>query len=297
MKRLTAAAVIAVCLGAAGPVLAQSSAPQTEEDRVVAIVGGDKIHMSDVMMLHSQLPQQYQQIPMAMLFPQLVDRLINQKLFAAAAVSEGLDKDPEFQRRMAFIRDSLLQESLLASRIEAELTDERLHADYDKMIAAMPPVEEVHARHILLDTEEEAKAVIAEIAAGADFAEVAKAKSTGPSGPKGGDLSFFKRDQMVKPFADAAFAMQPGEVSKEPVHTQFGWHVIKVEERRTSAPPTYEASVEELRNKGAQQIVTVLIEKLRGATEVKTFGMTDEDAAQQGDAKAMPEGEADKKAE
>lgn len=295
MKRLTAAAVIAACLGATGPVLAQSSDSQAGEDRVVAIVGGDKIRMSDVEQLHNQLPQQYRQIPMAMLFPQLVDRLVNQKLFAAAAVAEGLDKDEEFLGRMAFIRESLLQESFVASRIEAEMTEERLRADYDKMIAEMPPAEEVRARHILLETEDEAKAVIAEVAGGADFAETAKAKSTGPSGPNGGDLNFFKRDQMVKPFADAAFAMQPGEVSKEPVQTQFGWHVIKVEERRTSAPPTFEESVESLRTKGAQQIVAALIERLRGEAEVQTFDIEGKGGTT--DAEAKPESEEGKKTE
>jgi peptidyl-prolyl cis-trans isomerase C len=275
-----------------GPVLAQSGGTQGEEDRVVATVGGDELYMSDVVRLHSQLPQQYQQIPMAMLFPQLVDRLVNQKLFAAAAMADGLDQDEEFQDRMAFIRESLLQEAFVASRIEAEMTEERLRADYEKMIAETPPAEEVRARHILLESEEDAKAVIAEIAAGADFAETAKAKSTGPSGPNGGDLSFFKREQMVKPFADAAFAMQPGEVSKEPVQTQFGWHVIKVEERRAGEPPSFEESVEELRNKGAQQIVAALIEKLRDDADVQTFSLEDD-----GDAEAMPEGDEEKKAE
>jgi peptidyl-prolyl cis-trans isomerase C len=207
-------------------------------------------------------------------------------------VAEGLDQDEEFQDRMAFIRESLLQEAYVANRIESEMTDERLRADYEKMIAESPPAEEVRARHILLESEADAKAVIAEIAGGADFAETAKAKSTGPSGPNGGDLSFFKREQMVKPFADAAFAMQPGEVSKEPVQTQFGWHVIKVEERRTSEPPSFEESVEELRNQGAQQIVAALIEQLRGETAVQTFGMEDEE-----DTEAMPEGDEEKKAE
>jgi peptidyl-prolyl cis-trans isomerase C len=230
---------------------------------------------------------------MAMLFPQLVDRLVNQKLFATAAIAEGLDKEEEFQRRMTFIRDSLLQESFVASRIEAELTEERLRADYDKMVAETPPAEEVRARHILLETEEQAKAVIVEIAGGADFAETAKAKSTGPSGPNGGDLSFFKHEQMVKPFADAAFAMQPGEVSKDPVQTQFGWHVIKVEERRTSAPPTFEESAEELRNQGAQQIVTALIERLRGETEVQTFTITGDDETEEGGAEPKNDGSSD----
>ncbi len=271
MKRMAAVAVLAACLGTAGPVFAQSSDAKPEEDKVVAIVGGEELRMSQVVMLHNQLPQQYRQIPLPMLFPQLVNQLVDRKLLADAAAKNGIEENEEYRQRMAFLREALLQETYIANLIETQITEERLKADYEKMIAEMPPVEEVRARHILVKEEEDAKAIIKEIEAGADFAETAKAKSTGPSGPNGGDLNFFKREQMVKPFADAAFAMKPGDVSKQPVKTQFGWHIIKVEERREGTPPSFAESVDELRTKGARQIVTAMLEKLRGSTEVQTF--------------------------
>jgi peptidyl-prolyl cis-trans isomerase C len=122
-----------------------------------------------------------------------------------------------------------------------------IKARYDKEVAATPPEEEISARHILVETEEEAKALITELDAGKDFAELAKEKSTGPSAGQGGDLGFFTKGRMVPEFEAAAFEITPGEYGKEPVKTQFGWHVIKVEERRETAPPAFEEVADQVR--------------------------------------------------
>jgi peptidyl-prolyl cis-trans isomerase C len=125
----------------------------------------------------------------------------------------------------------------------------------------------------LLETEEDAKAVIAELKGGADFAETAKAKSTGPSADNGGDLGFFTKGRMVPEFSEAAFAMKVGEVSSTPVQTQFGWHVIKVDDRRQAPPPSFEESVDQLRDEGARQIIAAELVSLREGLEIKTFNL------------------------
>ena len=136
---------------------------------------------------------------------------------------------------------------------------------------ANPAASEVHARHILLETEEKAREVLAEVQGGKEFAAAAQEYSTGPSGPNGGDLGFFTADQMVKPFADAAFAMKPGEVSAEPVKTDFGWHVIKVEDRREQAQPGLEEMKEQLSQEATQEIAAEMMAGLREGAEIVTF--------------------------
>jgi peptidyl-prolyl cis-trans isomerase C len=277
MKR-SALMALPLLLGlAATPALAQDKAQDKEsaaaEDPVVAIVGGEELHASEIVLMHQSLPAQYRQLPMEMIYPQLVQRLVDRKLLAKAALDAGVDQDADYKRRAAYVTESLLQEIYVLHKIEATLTDERLRADYAKMIADLPREDEVKARHILLETEEDAKAVIAELKGGADFAETAKAKSTGPSADNGGDLGFFTKGRMVPEFSEAAFAMKVGEVSSTPVQTQFGWHVIKVDDRRQAPPPSFEESVDQLRDEGARQIIAAELVSLREGLEIKTFNL------------------------
>src|SRR5690606_13747347 len=132
-------------------------------------------------------------------------------------------------------------------KIDAALSDEEMQKAYQQHLAESPAGEEVKARHILLDSEEDAKAVIEELNKGGDFQQLARDRSTGPSAPQGGDLGWFSKDQMVEPFSDAAFQMRPGDYSKAPVKTQFGWHVILVEDRREKPAPSFEEVEAELR--------------------------------------------------
>ena len=174
---------------------------------------------------------------------------------------------------MAWVEESLLQEAYLDRHIGEALNEERLRDAYDRMIAAREREEEVHARHILVETEDEAKEVVAALARGADFAATAKERSIGPTASSGGDLGFFTKGNMVPEFAEAAFAMRRGEISKEPVQTQYGWHVIMIEDRREAPPPSYEESVDSLSEQETRVVVGELLERLKSGVEVQRFSI------------------------
>jgi peptidyl-prolyl cis-trans isomerase C len=270
-RKILMAAALVLALGSQDPARAQTAAADAPGDQVVGIVDGDEIRKFEVEMLYQGLPQQFRQLPRQVLYAQLLDRLVQRKLAARAARQAGLNDDVEVKRRMAFLGDAVLQERFLLLRIRATLTDARLRAAYEKMTAGLPAGEEVRASHILMKTEEAAKAVIAELAAGADFAATAKARSTGPSASNGGDLGFFGKDQMVKEFAAAAFALETGAITQTPVKTQFGWHVIKLEERRQAPPPSFEESLDKLRDAEARLVVDELNMTLRENADIKLF--------------------------
>ena len=278
MKTLFAATAAALLLAAtaSSPVMAEDAAKKPAKsaeqvDDVIATVNGVPVYNSEVAMLYQSLPDNYKRMPMQMLFPQLVDAIIDRKIVANIAEKEGLLKDERVKKRLTFTRDSILQDMYIGKYINDTLTEDKLRKIYEEESAKHEPEDEVHARHILLKTEEEAKAVIEELGKGGDFVELAKTKSTGPSGPRGGDLGFFEKKTMVPEFAAAAFAMKPGEHSKEPVKTEFGWHVIKVEARREGKKPTYEDMAQEIRQREAQKASVALMTKLRKNAEIKRF--------------------------
>lgn len=263
-KTLLAASLATVMF--ASPVMAQDAAPA--EDQVLATVNGEEILESEVRATQQGLPQQYRQLPFEMLKPMLVDREINQRLLMLAGQDAGLADDDEVKNQLAALERRLVAETYLERAIAEKVTDDAIKAHYDEFIKTNEPEPQVHARHILLENEDDAKAVIAELDDGADFVELAKEKSTGPSGPNGGDLGFFNKGDMVAPFAEAAFAMEPGTYSKEPVQTQFGWHVILVEEKKDGIQPTLEEIRQQMEAEVTQQAVQDLIEELRSDAEV-----------------------------
>jgi peptidyl-prolyl cis-trans isomerase C len=249
----------------------QETAPG--ENPVVATVDGAPVHRAEVEAAARALPDQMRQMPMQMLYGVLLDRVIDFRLLANEAERQKVGDDPAVGPALAEARAAVLREFLIQRTIEEGLTDEKLRARYEAKKAEEGFVrEEVHARHILVPTEDEAKAVIEELQGGADFAEVAQARSTGPSGPAGGDLGFISREQVVPEFADAAFALSAGETSQEPVQTQFGWHVIDVLERR-NVEPTYDETAPQLRQELAREIVTALVEDLRSGADIERFNM------------------------
>ncbi len=263
-KTLLAASLATVMF--ASPVMAQDAAPA--EDQVLATVNGEEILESEVRATQQGLPQQYRQLPFEMLKPMLVDREINQRLLMLAGQDAGLADDEEVKQQLAALERRLVAETYLERAIAEKVTDDAIKAHYDEFIKTNEPEPQVHARHILLENEEDAKAVIAELDDGADFVELAKEKSTGPSAPNGGDLGFFNRGEMVAPFAEAAFSMEPGSYSKEPVQTEFGWHVILVEEKKDGVQPTLEEIRQQMEAEVTQQAVQDLIEELRSDAEV-----------------------------
>lgn len=262
------APVAVLILGVAAlPAWAQDS-DVAADDPVVATINGEPLLQSEVKRAVDNLPPQYR-ANIAGILPTLVERLIDFRLMSAAGRSDGLADDPEFTSRLKQLEAVVIREMYLERHLAAAVTDENVRARYDEVLANSEAGEELHARHILVKSEEEARAVITELDAGADFAALAAERSTGPSGPSGGDLGYFAAEQMVPEFSKAAFAMQPGEYSKDPVQTQFGFHVILVEDRRAVEPPSFESQKEALREELSQAAVTSLIAELRAGAEVE----------------------------
>ena len=253
---------------------AQSASPQSflsDQDRVVAQVNGSDITVGDLMYLLESLPEQYQQTPLPYIYPQLIDRLVGRKLLAIAGKEAGLAEDKTVQRRIAYETDGAIEQIYLYRQIEEAITDEMLKEAYDAQVSGFEAVEEVSARHILLEDEDTANAIIKELDGGADFAALAKEKSTGPSGPNGGDLGFFQREQMVPPFAEAAFSLEKGAYTASPVQTQFGYHVILVEDKRMTEAPSFEDLEPQLRQQIGADVATKIVADLKKDAEVKQF--------------------------
>lgn len=242
-----------------------------DKDPVVAQINGTEIRASAVKSYQSTLPPQVAgQVP----YEVLLDSLINNQLVFEQAKKDGADKDPELRQALKQVEQQLTVKSWMSTKLKAQVSEEAIKARYDQFLGQFQPAEEVHARHVLTETEDQAKAVIAELKKGADFAEVAKAKSKDPSAKSnGGDLGFFAKDEMVPQFAEAAFGMKAGELSQTPVQSQFGWHVIKVEDRRMSSPPTFEQAKMALREQVAEETAQKLVSDIRNKAKVKRFDL------------------------
>ena len=229
----------------------------------VATVNGDTIWFDDVMDQAERLPDQFRQMPLANYFGQLVSEMVDARLAAHAARQEKFDQKPAIAASMKQAADRILAEKWISDAVAREITEASIEKAYQAYVADTTSREQVTASHILVETEDAAKAVIKELAAGADFATLAKAKSTGPSGPNGGVLGSFGRGQMVPAFETAAFALADGAISSTPVQTQFGWHVIKVDTKTVAPAP----SLDEMRNQLLQtlstQAVGRVLEELR----------------------------------
>lgn len=243
-----------------------------EDDPVVAIVNGQKIMKSELMAARENLPEEYRPVPLEQIFPVLLSSLVDSKLVATDAKSRKLDQEAGYKERLDQIAVQVLERYAVRQAIEAAVTDDKLRTEYENRVSGGGE-KEISARHILVKTNDEAMAVIKELDGGADFAELAKTKSTGPSGPNGGSLGFFAKGQMVPAFEAAAFALEKGAYTKEPVQTQFGFHIIKVEDNRAKTPPTFEESVDEIRNEMAQAAAAQYIEGLRGAAKIERFNI------------------------
>ncbi len=242
-------------------------------DPVVAKVNGQPIYLSDVQQAAQGLPDNMRGMPPQMLFPMILDQMIDGKALVIEAQKDGLPKDPMVARQVQAAEDRALQSALLSKVVGPEVTDAAVKARFEKDQASKPPEEEVRASHILVANEADAKKIITELDAGADFATLAKQNSTDPGGKNGGDLGFFKKDDMVPEFAAAAFALKPGEITQTPVHTQFGWHVIKLVERRTAPPPTFDQAKDDLRQKMIQEYVQQAVAQARAGVTVQKFNM------------------------
>lgn len=267
LKSSLRAMALASVLAFSAPALAQDST----EDRVIATVNGAEIYYSDVLNAQQAMGEQAMAVPLQMIQGMLVNSIADRKLVAAEARKSGITDSESFKKRMTEVEELVLQREFLTKYAEDQLGDDALKAAYDKMVEGFEPQKEVHARHILLKDEAAAQEVITALKDGADFVELAKEKSTGPSGPNGGDLGFFGTGQMVPAFEQAAFALKAGEFSDVPVQTQFGYHVIKVEEARDTQPPSFEEASESLKAQVANDTVSAYLDGLRKDAEIILF--------------------------
>jgi peptidyl-prolyl cis-trans isomerase C len=257
-----------------GVVFAAPSRAQPAADPVLAKVGGQDIHFSDLKAAAETLPPQARAMPPQQLYPILLEQMIDAQALLEQARKTGLDKDPDVQRIMRLAQERALESAMLNNVVRPQVTDEAVKARYDQDYAGKAGETEVHARHILVPDEATAKKVIAELKKGGDFAALSKQYSKDPgAAQQGGDLGFFKKTDMVPEFADTAFALKDKEVTPVPVKTQFGWHVIQTLEHRTSQPPAFEQQKDELRQKMVQAAVQKEVAEARGAVTVEKFNM------------------------
>lgn len=234
-------------------------------DTVLATVGDTVITLGNVIAAVSNLEPQQQQLPSQDILLGLTERMIQQA--AIAATQDTVSKATELT--VANHRRGLIAaEAVAAIAATIEVTDEEMQAAYDLRFKDFTPAPEFNASHILVETEDEAKALVTELEAGADFAETATAKSTGPSGPNGGSLGWFARGQMVEPFQEALEKLEVGAISG-PVQTQFGWHVVKLNETRVPAVPTMDEVSDEIRAEVFRSKMNSAIVAIIDGTEIE----------------------------
>jgi peptidyl-prolyl cis-trans isomerase C len=242
-------------------------------DPVIGSVDGKLIYLSDLTRVTNTLPEQMRNLPFDSVMPVLLDRIIDHEALTMQARRAGLDKKPDVQRDMRAAADLALERAWLAQVTPPKVTEAAIVARYNRQYANRPATDEVHAGHILVGTEDEAKAVLAELKNGADFAQLARVVSKDPDARQGGDLGFFRRDQVWPGFADAAFSLQPGQIGPVPIHNEFGWHIIKVEERRLVAPPTLSEVHDQIRQDLTTQAVQQAVADARGQMIIHKFNL------------------------
>ncbi len=241
---------------------------------VVATVNGVEITLGHVILLRTELPEQYLSAPDDILFEAILDQLVEQTLLGATIEEDPLEVKLTLENEERALRAG----AAIQDALSEEPAEEDFQAAYDEAFAEFPEEPEFNASHILVETEEEANALVTELAEGADFAALAKEKSTGPSGPNGGELGWFQRGQMVPEFEQAVMALEAGEVSA-PVLTQFGWHVIILNEERIVQPPSLDEVRGEIAQQLQSQIINETVDALRVDAEVERF-VDDVDPAQ-----------------
>ncbi len=250
---------------------AQTAVPKPADDVLVARVEGTPIFRNEVLRAFSSLPKQMQQSGLATVYPNLLERMVQQRLLVINGRKNNMAANDTVKQRLKQLEDAVIGEVYLNQLVEQNITPGSLEARYKEFLKQNPPAEEVRARHILLKTEVDAKNAIGHVNAGKTFEEAAREFSTGPSASNGGDLGYFKRGDMVKPFADAAFALKAGDVTPLPVKTRFGWHVIKVEDKRTVTPPSFEKMKPRLLREVGRNIAVGVMQQMVEGSKVERF--------------------------
>jgi peptidyl-prolyl cis-trans isomerase C len=262
---------LARALGAfalAALLIAPAVAKAQDSDPLIARVNGVEIHQSDLALAEDEVGASIPQMAPDQKREYLITYLTDVVILAQAADKQKIADRDDVKRHLAFERNKVLMETLLQDTGKAALTDDAMHKVYDEAVKQMPPEEEVHARHILVPTEAEAKDIEDQLKKGADFATLAKEKSKDPGAADGGDLGYFTKEQMVPEFSDAAFKLEKGQIS-DPIHTQFGWHIIQVEDKRTTPTPTFDQVRSQLENFVAHKAQAEMVENLRKSATIE----------------------------
>lgn len=250
--------------------MAAESAGAPGVDDVLATVDGESITAGDIIVAAEDYARQLGASPGEVPIGELLNVLIDIHLVANAAEEAGLDEDDAVKRRIAFERMRTLHNVYLRDTALEAVTDDAVRAKYDEETASFESEDELRLRHILVEGEDEAKQIIADLEAGGDFAKIAEEKSKDPgSAARGGDLDYIARGVTVQPFEDAAFALEVGQITEAPVETQFGWHVIKLEDKRKSSPPEFEAEEPRIRNEMLRGFITDKIAELRESADIE----------------------------
>jgi len=242
-------------------------------DPVAARVDGFELRQSDVAAAFARLPPEVQQMPLPLIYPQILQQLVGYRLLTVQGRKAKLQDDAEVKARVARFEDTAIQQRYLEKLVDATMTDALLKKRFDEEMAKRPKEFEVRASHILVETEAAARAVLAELAKGADFAKLARERSIDGAAARGGDLGFFRHDGMIEQFSEAAFAMTEGQVSKEPVRSRHGFHIIKVTGKREAAPPTFDEARDELSQEVARELILAEVNKLKGAAKIELFNI------------------------
>jgi len=234
----------------------------------VARVNGNDITEAELAFAEAEVGAEIAGLPAEARRRVLLEYLVEAHLFADAAAKSQMGSGKDFEERLAYYKLRALRDTFYEKKVRDSVTDAQAKAAYDEQIAKVPAEPEVRARHILVKTEQEAKDLIQQLKGGADFLELAKKNSTGPSADSGGDLGYFSRGQMVKPFEDTAFALKPGEISA-PIQTEFGWHVIKVEDKRVHPVPAFDEVKDQLVASLVQNQLKTVVQGLRTTAKIE----------------------------
>jgi peptidyl-prolyl cis-trans isomerase C len=241
------------------------------EDPVVAVVNGKEIHRSALLEAQANIPQA-RGVPLEKIYDQLLEQVIASELVLVEAKKAKTENDPKVKEAVAEAQNSIIRRVWLGKKVESDVTEAQVKAKYDELLKTAQPEEQVKARHILVDSEDAAKAVLADLKSGVSFEDEAKAKSKDPSGKtNGGDLGYITKNETVPEFSEAAFKLKPGEITQVPVKSQFGWHIIKVEDRRMAPPPTFDEAKNQVRQQMEQEDVMRVVEGLKKTATVKRF--------------------------
>ena len=252
---------------------AQPAPEQSPADPLIAVVEGHLIYLSQLGRAAEALPDNLRGLPFDTLYPVLLDRIIDHAALATMARRAGLDSRADVQREIEAATDNILENAFLNQDAAPKVTEDAIRARYARQFANRPAAEEVRARHILLTSEAEARKVLDDLRNGADFATIAKVLSKDPDSIRGGDLGFFRREQVWPSFADVAFSLQPGQVAPNPIKNEFGWHVIKVEERRLVAPPSFAEAHDQLKQELLAAAVEQSVEQAKSQLTIRRFNL------------------------